>query len=66
MSLKLVRPLWMGETCEAWGVVREWQEDPSGSTRRKAMCEIWTQDSAGTVTIVGEATAFEPLAEAKL
>eukprot|EP01045_Picozoa_sp_COSAG04_P016846 COSAG04_NODE_1442_length_6755_cov_3.734225_4_plen_57_part_00 len=56
----------MGETCEAWGVVREWQEDPSGSTRRKAMCEIWTQDSAGTVTIAGEATAFEPLAEAKL
>eukprot|EP01046_Picozoa_sp_COSAG06_P003327 COSAG06_NODE_129_length_22602_cov_7.116318_5_plen_360_part_00 len=63
LDLKLVRPLWMGQVCEAWGVVREWQVDPNGKTRRKAICEIWTSDEEGTVTIVGDATAYEALDE---
>ena len=61
MDLKLVRPLWMGQICKAWGIVREWQADPNGRTRRKAICEIWTSDQEGTVTIVGAATAYEDL-----
>lgn len=56
IDLKLVRPLWMGDAVEAWGVVRAWQEH--GPARRRAICDIWCRSSAGSVTIVGTATAF--------
>jgi len=62
MNLKLVRPLWMGDTVEAWGVVRRWEYD--GPQRRRAICDIWCYSADGTVTIVGSTTACEitPLA----
>ena len=60
MDIKMVRPLWMGQTVEAWGVVREWQAD--GPHRRRAICEIWCQNTEDqTVTQVATAQAFEDL-----
>ena len=60
MDIKMVRPLWMGQTVEAWGVVREWQAD--GPHRRRAICEIWCQNTDDqTVTQVATAQAFEDL-----
>jgi acyl dehydratase len=57
MDIKFTRPLWLGDTVEAWGVVRRWE--PSGPGRRRAICDIWCHSMDGTVTALGTATAFD-------
>jgi len=64
LDVKFTRPLWLGSTVEAYGVIRKWDQD--GPRRRRATCEVWTHTEDGTVTILGTATAFEDIPGAKL
>ena len=57
MDVKFTRPLWLNSTVETHGVIRRWEQD--GPHRRRAVCEIWCHTEDGTVTILGNATAFE-------
>jgi hypothetical protein len=57
VDFKFTRPLWLGDTVEAWGVIREWES--GGPGRRWALCDdIWCQSTDGAVTVLGSATEF--------
>lgn len=56
LDIKFTRPLWLGCTVEAYGIIRNYEQH---GERKKAICEVWCKSSDGSVTIVGTASAFE-------
>ena len=58
LSVNLVNVSWVGEAITARGIVRERSLEGS---RSRAHCEIWTAKDDGTITVIGSASAAEPV-----
>lgn len=56
LDLKLVNVLWANETTAAGGVIAERRRE---GRHTRALCEVWSEKSTGTRTIIGTASALE-------